>query len=99
MAEASEKTVELRWTFTVCKNSFHFLLLCVVFQHVGCDNVLHSSAKEDKCGVCRGDGTACETVKSTFDQRTGIGMSENNYVIKPQARLEKTKQSTEPVTV
>ena len=42
-------------------------------QHVGCDNVLHSTAKEDKCGVCRGNGTACETVKSTFDQQTGYG--------------------------
>lgn len=49
-------------------------------EHVGCDNVLHSSAKEDKCGVCRGDGTACETVKSTFDQRTGIGYVETKVI-------------------
>lgn len=49
-------------------------------EHVGCDNVLHSNAKEDKCGVCRGDGTACETVKSTFNQRTGIGYVETKII-------------------
>lgn len=49
-------------------------------EHVGCDNVLHSSAKEDKCGVCRGDGSACETVKSTFDQRTGRGYVETKVI-------------------
>jgi len=49
-------------------------------EHVGCDNVLHSNAKEDKCGVCRGDGTACETVKSTFNQRTGIGYVETKVI-------------------
>lgn len=49
-------------------------------EHVGCDNVLHSSAKEDKCGVCRGNGTACETVKSTFDQKTGYGYVETKVI-------------------
>ena len=62
------------------KSSFLCLsvLLCSVLKNVGCDKVLHSSAKEDKCGVCRGDGSACETVKSTFDQRTGIGRIMNH---------------------
>ncbi|CAH3023459.1 unnamed protein product [Porites evermanni] len=49
-------------------------------EHVGCDNVLHSTAKEDKCGVCRGNGTACETVKSTFDQKTGYGYVETKVI-------------------
>ncbi|XP_015763336.1 PREDICTED: A disintegrin and metalloproteinase with thrombospondin motifs 7-like isoform X1 [Acropora digitifera] len=49
-------------------------------EHVGCDNILHSGAKEDKCGVCLGDGTTCETVKSTFDQRTGIGYVETKVI-------------------
>ncbi|XP_048584010.1 A disintegrin and metalloproteinase with thrombospondin motifs 12 isoform X2 [Nematostella vectensis] len=49
-------------------------------EYVGCDNVLHSNAREDRCGVCRGDGTSCETVKSTFNQTTGIGYVETKII-------------------
>ncbi|KAK3727914.1 hypothetical protein QZH41_016375, partial [Actinostola sp. cb2023] len=45
-------------------------------QYVGCDSVLHSDAKEDRCGVCHGDGSTCETVNSLFNQTTGIGYVE-----------------------
>ena len=34
----------------------------VCFQHVGCDRVLGSDAVEDKCRVCGGDGSTCETI-------------------------------------
>ena len=37
-------------------------------QHVGCDRVLGSDAVEDKCRVCGGDGTTCDTVKGTFEE-------------------------------
>ena len=33
-----------------------------VFQPVGCDNVLGSGARYDKCRVCGGDGSSCRTV-------------------------------------
>lgn len=31
-------------------------------QHVGCDRILGSSTVEDKCRVCGGDGSSCQTV-------------------------------------
>ncbi|XP_031573976.1 A disintegrin and metalloproteinase with thrombospondin motifs 16-like [Actinia tenebrosa] len=31
-----------------------------VCKVVGCDNVLGSTAKKDRCGVCKGDGTSCK---------------------------------------
>ncbi|KAH0620670.1 hypothetical protein JD844_021343 [Phrynosoma platyrhinos] len=34
---------------------------------VGCDNMLNSSKKEDKCLQCGGDGRACFEVKGLFD--------------------------------
>ncbi|XP_020841996.1 papilin isoform X2 [Phascolarctos cinereus] len=36
-------------------------------QAVGCDHMLHSSKKEDKCLQCGGDGRSCYPVKGTFD--------------------------------
>ena len=45
----------------------------VFFQHVGCDYVINSNAKEDHCGVCRGDGTTCETIKDQYNETQGLG--------------------------
>ncbi|XP_053321343.1 A disintegrin and metalloproteinase with thrombospondin motifs 2-like isoform X2 [Spea bombifrons] len=33
---------------------------------VGCDKVIGSTKKEDKCGVCDGDNSHCKIVKGTF---------------------------------
>uniref|UniRef100_A0A8C5PY31 A disintegrin and metalloproteinase with thrombospondin motifs 2 n=1 Tax=Leptobrachium leishanense TaxID=445787 RepID=A0A8C5PY31_9ANUR len=33
---------------------------------VGCDKVIGSTKKEDKCGVCAGDNSHCKIVKGTF---------------------------------
>ncbi|NXR18212.1 PPN protein, partial [Cinclus mexicanus] len=43
--------------------------ICVegVCQAVGCDNMLESDKKEDKCLQCGGDGSTCYRVKGTFD--------------------------------
>uniref|UniRef100_A0A674N568 ADAM metallopeptidase with thrombospondin type 1 motif 6 n=1 Tax=Takifugu rubripes TaxID=31033 RepID=A0A674N568_TAKRU len=37
-------------------------------KHVGCDNILGSDAKEDRCRVCGGDGSTCETTEGLFNQ-------------------------------
>nr|XP_054928901.1 papilin-like [Dermacentor andersoni] len=34
---------------------------------VGCDKMLGSDAVEDKCRVCRGDGSSCSTVEGVFN--------------------------------
>ncbi|NWY66632.1 PPN protein, partial [Erithacus rubecula] len=46
--------------------------ICVegVCQAVGCDNMLESTKKEDKCLQCGGDGRTCYGVKGTFDVAT-----------------------------
>uniref|UniRef100_A0A8C1KEH8 ADAM metallopeptidase with thrombospondin type 1 motif, 9 n=1 Tax=Cyprinus carpio TaxID=7962 RepID=A0A8C1KEH8_CYPCA len=33
----------------------------------GCDHVLNSKARRDKCGVCGGDNSSCKTVAGTFN--------------------------------
>ncbi|KAL4227652.1 negative regulation of cellular response to hepatocyte growth factor stimulus [Mactra antiquata] len=43
---------------------------------VGCDYVLDSKAREDRCGVCHGDGNTCTTVKSQFNESQGLGYVE-----------------------
>ena len=36
---------------------------------VGCDGMLGSELTEDKCRVCGGDGTDCNTVSGVLDQK------------------------------
>lgn len=48
--------------------------LAFVLQKVGCDYVVESSAVEDRCGVCNGDGSTCTTVRRTFEESEGLGM-------------------------
>lgn len=50
------------------------LLTCVnLFQRVGCDWEVDSGAKEDRCGICHGDGSQCETQKGVYSKREGSG--------------------------
>uniref|UniRef100_A0A3B5MH38 Uncharacterized protein n=1 Tax=Xiphophorus couchianus TaxID=32473 RepID=A0A3B5MH38_9TELE len=36
-------------------------------KHVGCDNILDSVAREDRCRVCGGDGSTCEATEGLFN--------------------------------
>lgn len=40
-----------------------------LLQPVGCDMMLGSPAREDKCRVCGGNGTACNTVVGLLDMQ------------------------------
>ncbi|XP_061450757.1 A disintegrin and metalloproteinase with thrombospondin motifs 7 isoform X2 [Rhineura floridana] len=44
-----------------------------ICKNVGCDYEIDSYAVEDRCGVCHGDGSTCETVKRTFEESDGLG--------------------------
>ncbi|XP_041642010.1 A disintegrin and metalloproteinase with thrombospondin motifs 7 [Cheilinus undulatus] len=44
-----------------------------ICKNVGCDYVIESSAVEDRCGVCQGNGSTCTTVKRTFEESEGLG--------------------------
>uniref|UniRef100_A0A8C0GJR4 ADAM metallopeptidase with thrombospondin type 1 motif 7 n=1 Tax=Chelonoidis abingdonii TaxID=106734 RepID=A0A8C0GJR4_CHEAB len=49
--------------------------LCIngICKNVGCDYEIDSNAVEDRCGVCHGDGSTCQTVKKTFEESEGLG--------------------------
>ncbi|XP_076815322.1 A disintegrin and metalloproteinase with thrombospondin motifs 6-like isoform X1 [Clavelina lepadiformis] len=50
-------------------------------HHVGCDNVLHSKAVEDKCRVCGGDGSTCHTEMGVFNLPVMHGLYHHVAVI------------------
>ncbi|XP_044516221.1 A disintegrin and metalloproteinase with thrombospondin motifs 7 [Gracilinanus agilis] len=54
-------------------NSSRDLCINGICKNVGCDYEIDSNAMEDRCGVCHGDGSTCETVKRTFDESEGLG--------------------------
>ncbi|NWR10932.1 PPN protein, partial [Paradoxornis webbianus] len=52
---------------TTCEPGKRDICVQGVCQAVGCDNMLESAKKEDKCLQCGGDGSTCYGVKGTFD--------------------------------
>lgn len=53
---------------TPCRQDSNDICVNGECKHVGCDRVLGSDAKEDKCRVCGGDGSSCETIEGIFNQ-------------------------------
>ncbi|XP_054470847.1 A disintegrin and metalloproteinase with thrombospondin motifs 17 isoform X2 [Anoplopoma fimbria] len=45
-------------------------------QKIGCDGIIGSSSKEDRCGVCNGDGRSCKIVRGDFNHTKGMGYIE-----------------------
>ncbi|XP_058919009.1 A disintegrin and metalloproteinase with thrombospondin motifs 10 isoform X3 [Kogia breviceps] len=57
-------------------------------QHVGCDRVLGSDLREDKCRVCGGDGSACETIEGVFSPAwPGAGYEEVVWIPKGSVHI------------
>ena len=50
-------------------DKFHHQYSVFILQHIGCDLVVGSSTKKDRCGVCRGDNSSCKLVSDTFTQQ------------------------------
>ncbi|XP_069360607.1 papilin isoform X3 [Maniola hyperantus] len=59
--------------------------VCVdgVCQPVGCDMMLGSNAREDKCRQCRGNGTNCHTIASLIDS-IEFRLGYNDVLLIPQ---------------
>lgn len=38
-------------------------------KHVGCDNILNSGLKRDRCGVCGGDSSKCKFVERNWNEK------------------------------
>ncbi|XP_022413149.1 A disintegrin and metalloproteinase with thrombospondin motifs 10 isoform X6 [Delphinapterus leucas] len=57
-------------------------------EHVGCDRVLGSDLREDKCRVCGGDGSACETIEGVFSPAwPGAGYEEVVWIPKGSVHI------------
>uniref|UniRef100_A0AAZ3QY34 ADAM metallopeptidase with thrombospondin type 1 motif, 12 n=1 Tax=Oncorhynchus tshawytscha TaxID=74940 RepID=A0AAZ3QY34_ONCTS len=71
----SEKMLDAVTDGTPCFMNNNSRSLCVngVCKVVGCDYGIDSNAVEDRCGVCLGDGSSCETVQMTFDGGDSFG--------------------------
>lgn len=61
--------------------SFCFLRLLGLStaQKIGCDGIIGSLAKEDRCGVCNGDGRSCKIVRGDFNHTKGMGKCKNLF--------------------
>ncbi|XP_074834446.1 A disintegrin and metalloproteinase with thrombospondin motifs 10 isoform X2 [Carettochelys insculpta] len=53
---------------TPCRQDSNDICVNGECKHVGCDRILGSDLKEDKCRVCGGDGSTCETIEGIFNQ-------------------------------
>ncbi|XP_053277786.1 A disintegrin and metalloproteinase with thrombospondin motifs 12 [Pleuronectes platessa] len=71
----SEKMLDAVTDGTTCFMNNKSRNICVngVCKDVGCDCGIDSNALEDRCGVCLGDGTSCETVYKSFNEADGFG--------------------------
>lgn len=57
-------------------------------KHVGCDRVLGSDLREDKCRVCGGDGSACRTIEGVFSPASpGAGYEEVVWIPKGSVHI------------
>ncbi|NWU96036.1 ATS7 metalloproteinase, partial [Upupa epops] len=54
-------------------NSSRDMCINGICKNVGCDYEIDSNAAEDRCGVCRGDGSTCHTIQKTFEDTEGLG--------------------------
>uniref|UniRef100_A0A3Q2QED6 ADAM metallopeptidase with thrombospondin type 1 motif, 12 n=1 Tax=Fundulus heteroclitus TaxID=8078 RepID=A0A3Q2QED6_FUNHE len=71
----SEKMLDSVTDGTPCFMNNKSRNICVngVCKVVGCDYGIDSNAEEDRCGVCLGDGTSCETVYKTYAEQKSFG--------------------------
>ncbi|KAM4602953.1 A disintegrin and metalloproteinase with thrombospondin motifs 7 [Polymixia lowei] len=71
----SEKMLDAVTDGTRCYEGSTSLDMCIngICKNVGCDYVIESTAVEDRCGVCQGNGSTCKTVKKTFEESEGLG--------------------------
>ncbi|XP_023563249.1 A disintegrin and metalloproteinase with thrombospondin motifs 12 isoform X1 [Octodon degus] len=71
----SEKMLDAVTDGTPCFEGGNSRNVCIngICKMVGCDYEIDSNATEDRCGVCLGDGSACQTVRKMFTQKEGSG--------------------------
>ncbi|XP_076620762.1 A disintegrin and metalloproteinase with thrombospondin motifs 7 isoform X1 [Colletes latitarsis] len=58
---------------TPCNVGTRDMCISGICRKVGCDWTVDSDATEDRCGICHGDGTQCETTGGIYDKNDGSG--------------------------
>ncbi|OAD60301.1 A disintegrin and metalloproteinase with thrombospondin motifs 7 [Eufriesea mexicana] len=61
---------------TPCNVGTRDMCIAGICRKVGCDWTVDSDATEDRCGICHGDGTQCETAGGIYDKNDGPGYKE-----------------------
>ncbi|XP_070161221.1 A disintegrin and metalloproteinase with thrombospondin motifs 7 isoform X2 [Polyergus mexicanus] len=61
---------------TPCNVGTRDMCIAGICRKVGCDWTVDSDATEDRCGICHGDGTQCETTSGVYDKNDGPGYKE-----------------------
>ncbi|XP_054715693.1 papilin-like [Uloborus diversus] len=67
---------------TRCREDSLDICIQGICMAVGCDMMLGSDVKEDKCQECGGDGSHCKTVEGIFDQ-TNLHVGYNDIILIP----------------
>ncbi|KAK7115625.1 hypothetical protein V1264_001461 [Littorina saxatilis] len=65
---------------TPCVHGGRHMCISGGCRHVGCDWEIDSSATEDRCGVCYGDGSTCTTVTQQFNETKEHGYVEATII-------------------
>ncbi|XP_043404922.1 A disintegrin and metalloproteinase with thrombospondin motifs 20 isoform X3 [Chelonia mydas] len=58
--------------------------ICVqgLCRQAGCDHVLNSKARRDKCGICGGDNSSCKTLAGTFNSaHYALSDTHGNFIL------------------
>ncbi|XP_044017259.1 A disintegrin and metalloproteinase with thrombospondin motifs 12-like isoform X2 [Aphidius gifuensis] len=61
---------------TPCNVGTRDMCIAGICRKVGCDWTVDSDATEDRCGICHGDGTQCETISGIYEKNEGPGYRE-----------------------
>ncbi|XP_063220579.1 A disintegrin and metalloproteinase with thrombospondin motifs 6-like [Bacillus rossius redtenbacheri] len=72
---------------TPCKTGTKNRCVAGKCRNVGCDWVLDSSAMEDNCGVCAGDGSSCVFVEKLYDSSSGTDYEEITVIPKGSTNI------------
>lgn len=67
------------WLWPVHFKRRFFYFNFFILQHVGCDRVLGSDIREDRCRICGGDGSSCVSVEGVFNDSLPEGGREQKH--------------------
>ncbi|KAG7204373.1 hypothetical protein KM043_004817 [Ampulex compressa] len=71
---------------TPCKAGTNYMCISGTCRRVGCDWILDSEAVDDKCGICKGDGTKCSPIEGEYTATVKASRYEKVVTIPKGAR-------------